>query len=100
AISTPGSVYHARKSNVIGEKDLPIADSPRPRDRSVVLSLHCMNDPHRRVTWQATSDDGGADFARASKTPATSRARTSRSCTASLRIKMTGYRSWRLNWLA
>jgi hypothetical protein len=19
--------------------------------------LHCMNDPHRRVTWQATSDD-------------------------------------------
>jgi hypothetical protein len=29
----------------------------RPRDGSVVSSLHCMNDPHRRVTWQATSDD-------------------------------------------
>src|SRR5262249_9121424 len=28
-----------------------------PRDGSVVSFLHCMNDPNRRVTWQATSDD-------------------------------------------
>src|SRR5262249_1254763 len=34
--------------------DLPTV-SHRPRDRSVVSSLHCMNDP--QVTWQATSDD-------------------------------------------
>jgi hypothetical protein len=26
------------------------------RNGSVVSSLHCMNDPHRRVTWQATPD--------------------------------------------
>jgi hypothetical protein len=36
---------------------LPIGLSRRPRDGTVVSSLHCMNDPNRRVTWQATSDD-------------------------------------------
>jgi hypothetical protein len=30
---------------------------PRPRDGSVVSSLHCMNDPQPEVRWQATSSD-------------------------------------------
>ena len=41
-----------------------------------------------------------ADFARASKTPAMSRARTSRSNTAGPRIKSIGCRRWRPNWFA
>src|SRR5262249_18405092 len=39
-------------------------------------------------------------FRQGLKDTATSRARTGRSCTATLRTKMTGYRRWRPNWLA
>jgi hypothetical protein len=31
--------------------------SYRPRNGSVVSSVYCMNDPNRRVTWQATLND-------------------------------------------
>ena len=31
--------------------------SRRPREWKRGIIPHCMNDPNRRVTWQATSDD-------------------------------------------
>ena len=37
--------------------DLPISLSHRLGDGTVVSFLYCMNDPNRRVTWQATSND-------------------------------------------
>jgi hypothetical protein len=37
--------------------ELPIGLSHRLGNGNVVSSLHCMNDPQRRVTWQATSND-------------------------------------------
>jgi putative tryptophan/tyrosine transport system substrate-binding protein len=43
------------------------------------------------------SPEANADR-RASRMPAMSRVRTSRSTTAGLRIKWTGCRRWRLNW--
>jgi hypothetical protein len=48
----------------------------------------------------AITDRLRADFARASKTPATSRGRTWRLYTALLRIEMTGCRSWQPIWFA
>ena len=46
------------------------------------------------------ADTSARDFARASRRPALSRARTWRSNTAGPRIKSIGCRSWRPNWFA